>query len=65
MITIPRCKQFDQQSLNVNECSDFDLSSIGRYVGNRPIKLRKSTWKDRNIDIARKKEKEKKKLGLR
>ena len=65
MITIRRCKQFDQQSLNVNECSDFDLSSIGRYVGNRPIKLRKSTWKDRNIDIARKKEKEKKKLGLR
>jgi len=37
----------------------------GKYVGNRPIKLRKSTWRDRNIDIARKKEKEKKKLGLR
>lgn len=37
----------------------------GKYVGNRPIKLRKSTWKDRNIEVARKKEKEKKKLGLR
>jgi len=37
----------------------------GKYVGNRPIKLRKSTWKDRNIGMAKKKEKEKKKLGLR
>jgi len=31
----------------------------GRYVGSRPIKLRKSTWKQRNIDTVRKKEKEK------
>lgn len=37
----------------------------GKYVGSRPIKLRKSMWKDRNIDIVRKKHKEKKKLGLR
>lgn len=37
----------------------------GKYVGNRPIKLRKSNWKDRNIDIVRRKEKEKKRLGLR
>ncbi|KAK3740566.1 hypothetical protein QZH41_014961, partial [Actinostola sp. cb2023] len=37
----------------------------GKYIGNRPIKLRKSTWKDRNIDVVRKKGKEKKKLGLR
>ncbi|XP_030638091.1 RNA-binding protein 42 isoform X2 [Chanos chanos] len=37
----------------------------GKYVGSRPIKLRKSTWKDRNIEIVRKKQKEKKKLGLR
>lgn len=36
----------------------------GRYVGSRPIKLRKSTWKDRNIEIVRKKQKEKEKLGL-
>jgi len=36
----------------------------GKYVGNRPIKLRKSSWKERNIEIVRKKEKEKKKLGL-
>ncbi|XP_055386386.1 RNA-binding protein 42 [Condylostylus longicornis] len=31
----------------------------GRYVGSRPIKLRKSTWKQRSLDIVRKKEKEK------
>ncbi|XP_063439464.1 RNA-binding protein 42-like [Mytilus trossulus] len=37
----------------------------GKYVGNRPIKLRKSNWKDRNIEIVRKKEKEKKRLGLK
>ena len=37
----------------------------GKYVGNRPIKLRKSNWKDRNIDIVRKKVKEKKKLGYK
>ncbi|KAJ2772092.1 hypothetical protein IWQ57_001917 [Coemansia nantahalensis] len=23
----------------------------GKYVGNRPIKLRKSTWRDRNVDV--------------
>jgi len=37
----------------------------GKYIGNRPMKLRKSNWKDRNMDVVRKKEKEKKKLGLR
>jgi hypothetical protein len=31
----------------------------GRYVGSRPIKLRKSMWKSRNLEIVRKKEKEK------
>lgn len=36
----------------------------GKYVGNRPIKLRKSNWKDRNADVVKKKNKEKKKLGL-
>ncbi|KAI8082776.1 uncharacterized protein BX664DRAFT_339041 [Halteromyces radiatus] len=30
----------------------------GKYVGNRPIKLRKSTWKDRNAETKFKKEKE-------
>ncbi|XP_067831501.1 RNA-binding protein 42 [Heptranchias perlo] len=37
----------------------------GKYVGSRPIKLRKSMWRDRNMDVVRKKQKEKKKLGLR
>ncbi|XP_065154840.1 RNA-binding protein 42 [Paramisgurnus dabryanus] len=37
----------------------------GKYVGSRPIKLRKSSWKDRNMEVVRKKQKEKKKLGLR
>ncbi|CAO0803247.1 unnamed protein product [Mucor circinelloides] len=30
----------------------------GKYVGNRPIKLRKSTWKERNIDVRAKKERD-------
>lgn len=37
----------------------------GKYVGNRPIKLRKSAWKDRQIDLVKKKEKEKKRMGYR
>jgi len=37
----------------------------GKYVGNRPIKLRKSTWKDRSLESFRKKAKEKQKLGFR
>jgi RNA recognition motif-containing protein len=37
----------------------------GKYIGNRPVKLRKSTWKDRNIDIVKKRVKEKKKLGYK
>jgi hypothetical protein len=41
------------------------LFFIGKYVGNRPIKLRKSTWQERNIDIVRKKTKDKIKMGLR
>ncbi|XP_013142521.1 PREDICTED: RNA-binding protein 42 [Papilio polytes] len=31
----------------------------GRYVGSRPIKLRKSTWRSRALDVVRRKEKEK------
>lgn len=30
----------------------------GRYVGSRPIKLRKSNWKNRNVDMVRKRETE-------
>lgn len=31
----------------------------GKYIGNRPIKMRKSSWKDRDFQVARKKEKAK------
>ncbi len=37
----------------------------GRYIGNRPVKLRKSTWKDRQLLVVKKKEKEKRKLGFK
>ncbi len=37
----------------------------GKYVGSRPIKLRKSNWKDRNIDVVRKKQKEKQQMGYK
>ena len=36
----------------------------GKYIGSRPVKLRKSTWKDRTYEVV-KKEKEKKKLGFK
>eukprot|EP00038_Savillea_parva_P003850 m.130988 g.130988 ORF g.130988 m.130988 type:complete len:301 (+) comp11301_c0_seq3:97-999(+) len=29
----------------------------GKYIGNRPVKLRKSTWKDRDVQTVKKKEK--------
>ncbi|RKP23328.1 hypothetical protein SYNPS1DRAFT_11350, partial [Syncephalis pseudoplumigaleata] len=35
----------------------------GKYLGNRPLKLRKSNWRDRNVDTRRKKEREAKRLG--
>jgi hypothetical protein len=41
------------------------MCCAGKYVGNRPIKLRKSNWRDRQVEVVRKKEKEKKKLGLK
>ena len=37
----------------------------GKYVAGRPIKLRKSTWKDRQLTVARRKQKEKERLGLK
>merc|ERR1711878_68668 len=33
----------------------------GKYVGSRPIKMKKSAWKDRNIDVVKTKIKEKQK----
>ena len=40
-------------------------SHTGRYIGNRPMKLRKSTWKDRQFLEVKKKEKTKKRLGFK
>lgn len=38
----------------------FQLYIItGRYVGSRPIKLRKSSWKQRSFEVVKRKEKEK------
>ena len=37
----------------------------GKYVGSRPIKMRKSNWKDRNIDVVKHKIKEKQKMGYK
>jgi len=51
---------FKHQDDFIRACREMD----GKYVGNRPIKLRKSAWKERSIAEVRKKEKEKKKLGL-
>jgi len=38
---------------------------VGKYVGNRPVKLRKSQWRDRQIDNVKKKDREKKRLGFK
>jgi len=37
----------------------------GKYIGSRPIKMRKSNWKDRNIEIVKTKMKEKQKMGYK
>jgi len=37
----------------------------GKYVGSRPIKLRKSNWKDRNIDVVKHKNKIKQTMGYK
>ncbi|TRY63067.1 hypothetical protein TCAL_07707 [Tigriopus californicus] len=37
----------------------------GKYVGSRPIKLRKSNWRDRNIDVVKQKQKLKQQMGYK
>jgi len=37
----------------------------GKYVGSRPIKLSKSNWKDRNIDLVKTKQQVKKQMGYK
>lgn len=39
--------------------NEFSALILGRYVGSRPIKLRKSNWKNRNVEVVRKREVEK------
>jgi hypothetical protein len=51
---------FRSQDDFVRACREMD----GKYVGNRPIKLRKSNWKERNLEIVKKKTKQKHKLGI-
>ena len=34
----------------------------GKYIGNRPVKIKKSDWKDRSVAVVREKEKEQKKM---
>ncbi|XP_040565046.1 RNA-binding protein 42 [Lepeophtheirus salmonis] len=37
----------------------------GKYVGSRPIKMRKSNWKDRNLEIVKHKQKQKQAMGYK
>ena len=34
----------------------------GKYIGNRPVKLRKSTWQQRDVKTLKKKERKEKKM---
>jgi hypothetical protein len=43
------------------DCAKAMKEMNGKYIGNRPVKIRKSKWEERNIDVARKKMKRKKK----
>ncbi|CEG49663.1 protein tag-262 [Plasmopara halstedii] len=37
------------------DCAKALREMNGKYIGNRPVKLSKSKWQDRNIDVAKKK----------
>ncbi|KAG8320884.1 RNA-binding protein 42 [Homalodisca vitripennis] len=45
--------------LSTTEKYCLAIDTSGRYVGSRPIKLRKSSWRNRSLDVVRKKDKEK------
>lgn len=40
----------------------YGIHFAGRYVGSRPIKLRKSSWRQRSFEVVKRKEKEKTQL---
>jgi len=46
------------------DCATALKEMNGKYVGNRPIKLRKSTWAQRELDVVRKKKGKKSKVAL-
>ena len=54
-----------QSPVLMRSCLLCHLHCTGRYIGNRPVKLRKSMWRERSLDMIKKKDKEKKKLGFR
>lgn len=43
----------DSKNKDSDTITALSLTMTGKYVGNRPIKLRKSQWKDRNVEIVR------------
>lgn len=46
------------------DCAKAMREMNGRYIGNRPVKIHKSKWQDRNLDVAKKKKKQRKKDRL-
>ena len=69
---VVRCKKTNKTKgygfVSFRDPTDFTKAMKemnGKYVGSRPIKLRKSNWKDRNIDEVRKKQKLKQKMGYK
>ena len=44
------------------DCAQALREKNGKYLGQRPMKLTKSTWKDRDIREVKKKEKKKKQM---
>jgi RNA recognition motif-containing protein len=45
------------------DCAKALREMNGKYLGNRPMKIRKSTWKDNDINEVKKKEKKKRKIA--
>jgi hypothetical protein len=44
------------------DCAKAIREMNGKYLGTRPMKIRKSTWKDRDIKEVHKKENKKRKM---
>lgn len=48
--------------LDPMDCAKAIREMNGKYIGTRPMKIRKSTWKDRDIKEVSKKETKKRKM---